>query len=359
VRDGDGNGTTNDAGSAWTVGETFVDAANRIAVRVETETESGWEIYARSNTAILTATVTGPGTITASPGGISCPADCSEPYGNGEAVTLTATPTGDALFLGWSGACSGTGECVVSPSGDVSVSATFGAPETGTLDVVVTGPGSVTSDPAGITCPADCSEELLAGTSVTLTAVPTTGAEFDGWGGACSGTEACVVTIGETVSVSAAFSAALVITSAAERPGATVGASYADQLEAVAEAGTLTWSLAAGALPAGLVLASSGAISGIPEEEGAFTFTVRAASNGSEVTKQLTLAVGVPVLDAAMVVDAVIAEQSALTADARRYLDLQGNRNGRVDAGDVRAWLQKNGVVPGAAAQPNTSQEKP
>jgi hypothetical protein len=28
-----------------------------------------------------------------------------------------------------------------------------------------------------------------------------------------------------------------------------------------------------------------------------------------------------------------------LSADERSYLDLQGNANGRMDAGDVRAWL--------------------
>lgn len=59
-----------------------------------------------------------------------------------------------------------------------------------TLTVSVSGAGAVTSSPAGISCPTDCSETFSVGGAVTLTATPDSGQSFSGWGGACSGTSA-------------------------------------------------------------------------------------------------------------------------------------------------------------------------
>src|SRR6185436_17164905 len=57
---------------------------------------------------------TGAGTVTSTPGGIDCGADCSERYLAGTQVTLTATADASSSFAGWGGAgCSGTGPCVV------------------------------------------------------------------------------------------------------------------------------------------------------------------------------------------------------------------------------------------------------
>jgi len=68
---------------------------------------------------------TGSGTVTSSPAGINCGTDCSESYSSGTSVTLTASAAAGSTFAGWSGACSGTGSCVVSMSSDKSVTATF------------------------------------------------------------------------------------------------------------------------------------------------------------------------------------------------------------------------------------------
>jgi hypothetical protein len=43
-----------------------------------------------------------------------------------------------------------------------------------------TGSGTVTSNPAGINCGTDCTENYNVGTSVTLTAIPATGFTFAG-----------------------------------------------------------------------------------------------------------------------------------------------------------------------------------
>jgi hypothetical protein len=72
------------------------------------------------------------------------------------------------------------------------------------VSVTVNGPGTVTSSPAGIECPATCAGKFQG--SVTLTATPTAGAVFRGWTGVCSGTATCEVT--SEGSVTAAFSPA-------------------------------------------------------------------------------------------------------------------------------------------------------
>lgn len=77
------------------------------------------------HTLSVTKTGTGSGTVTSSPAGINCGADCSESYGSGTSVTLTASPVTGSTFAGWSGACSGTGSCILTMDADKSVTATF------------------------------------------------------------------------------------------------------------------------------------------------------------------------------------------------------------------------------------------
>ncbi len=57
----------------------------------------------------------GTGTVSSSPAGTpgitNCSGTCSSSFNNGQAVVLTATPTGGSTFAGWSGDCTGTGTC--------------------------------------------------------------------------------------------------------------------------------------------------------------------------------------------------------------------------------------------------------
>ena len=120
-------------------------------------------------------------------------------------VTLTATPGTNVVFAGWSGACSGTGACTVTMDAAKAVTATF-EPTPRALDVAVTGGGSVTSAPAGISCPTACAASFGHGTDVTLTATPSPGSSLVGWGGACSGFAAtCTVSMTAARSVTAEF----------------------------------------------------------------------------------------------------------------------------------------------------------
>ena len=74
----------------------------------------------------LTVAKTGPGSVTADVPGIDCGATCASIYNYNTLVTLTATPTPGAHFLGWSGeGCSGTGTCVVTMTQARTVTAPF------------------------------------------------------------------------------------------------------------------------------------------------------------------------------------------------------------------------------------------
>jgi sugar lactone lactonase YvrE len=77
-------------------------------------------------------------------------------------------------------------------------------------------------------------------------------------------------------------------------PAGAVGARYSSTLQAVAGTAPYTWSVAFGALPAGLTLSSTGVITGIPTTAGSFTFTVRAddsTASPQPALRQLTLTV--------------------------------------------------------------------
>jgi len=149
---------------------------------------------------------TGGGVVTSSPAGINCGATCGASFAPSTVVTLTATPDGTSTFTGWSGACSGTGSCVVTMDAGKSVTATFTRIQYAlSVSKTGTGGGTVTSTPPGINCGASCSASVDAGTVVTLTPTPDATSNFTGWSGACSGTGACAVTMNSAQAVTATF----------------------------------------------------------------------------------------------------------------------------------------------------------
>jgi hypothetical protein len=88
----------------------------------------------------------------------------------------------------------------VAPLGFVNVIYGLNAAKSGS------GSGTVTSDPAGISCGSDCTETYPQDQSVTLAAAANLGSIFTGWsGGGCSGTGSCEVTMNANITVTAAF----------------------------------------------------------------------------------------------------------------------------------------------------------
>src|SRR5579883_2824054 len=103
------------------------------------------------------------------------------------------------------------------PAGDVAL----------TVVEAGNGSGAVTSSPAGIYCGSTCQGWFASGAQATLTATASSGSSFAGWGGACSGTGACVVTMNAAKSVTATFTSPAATLSASIAGGGTVTSSPA------------------------------------------------------------------------------------------------------------------------------------
>jgi PKD repeat protein len=171
----------------------------------------------------------GSGTVNLTPPNVDCvnvpgsPRTCQSSYPIGAVVQLTATPSVDSIFVGWTlGACTGTTpSCSVTMDEAKAVQATFRG-RTLVLSVVSeqNGVGSVSVEPPGALCTGaagitqTCEYRYAAGASVTLAALPSIDMVFVGWsGGSCSGTSpTCDLTIGDVNLVTAVFRGPEVLT---------------------------------------------------------------------------------------------------------------------------------------------------
>jgi hypothetical protein len=141
------------------------------------------------DTLSVTKTGAGTGTVTSNPAGISCGGSCSASFDENSLVLLTATPTAGSRFVAWTGCVTQVGDppntCVATMSGDQAVTAQF-QPNTLTVMLAGTGTGSVASTtPTGITCGADCTENITVGQTVHLVATPSGASTFAGWSANC------------------------------------------------------------------------------------------------------------------------------------------------------------------------------
>ena len=86
----------------------------------------------------LTVSISGQGTVTSTDGFINCPGSCTHSYLSFTQVTLNAAPAHNWNFEGWSGACSGVGQCLLTMLGNYGVSAYFNQPGNGLHFTAVT-----------------------------------------------------------------------------------------------------------------------------------------------------------------------------------------------------------------------------
>lgn len=88
-----------------------------------------------------------------------------------------------------------------------------------------------------------------------------------------------------------------IVVAPATLPGANAGQAYSQTVTATGGVATYAFTVTAGALPAGLSLASGGALTGTPTAVGSFNFTVTATDANSQTgNRAYTLAVGAPTL---------------------------------------------------------------
>jgi len=155
----------------------------------------------------LEVTVNGNGSVESSPSGIACPGDCTAGFISAEKVLLTAMAAPGSEFAGWSGACSGSGPCVVSMDQDRQVTALF---ESSGFELTVVlegeGAGQVVEvlGLSAIDCPDTCSAIYPTDSEVTLDALPNIDSVFQGFGGDCQGTN-CSLTLDRNRVVRAVF----------------------------------------------------------------------------------------------------------------------------------------------------------
>lgn len=158
----------------------------------------------------------GYGSISTSPGNLTCSTKCSstsKSFNSGTVVQLTATASSGRVFTGWSGDCAGTqATCVVTMNSAKSVRAVFDVgssqPASYALTLAKVNPSyGVVS--GSLSCNTRCSvtsKSFKTGYTVKLSARAAKKRRFVGWTGDCSGSSStCVVTMTSAKSIQAVF----------------------------------------------------------------------------------------------------------------------------------------------------------
>jgi len=145
------------------------------------------------------------------------------------------------------------------------------------------GSGTVTSSPAGINCGSTCSAGYASGTSVALTASAASGSTFGGWGGSCSGTGTCTVSMTAARSVTATFNSTAGNTVSINAGGQATGSFAADAFFSAGNTFSTTnaidTSQISGTVPPQAVFQT--------ERYGEFTYTIPNRTAGSAQTVTL------------------------------------------------------------------------
>lgn len=158
----------------------------------------------------------GYGSISSSPGKLTCSTKCSstsKSFNSGTVVRLTAKASKGRVFTGWSGDCAGTqATCVVTMNSAKSVRAVFDVgssqPASYALTLAKVNPSyGVVS--GSLSCNTQCSQtskSFKTGNTVKLRARAAKNRRFVGWTGDCSGSSStCVVTMTSAKSIQAVF----------------------------------------------------------------------------------------------------------------------------------------------------------
>ena len=140
------------------------------------------------------------------------------------------------------------------------------------------------------------------------------------------------------------------LTIVTQLPDANIGLDYEHSLTYTGQSGSATWELLAGALPPGVTLDEvTGLLEGNPTLAGVFDLTVKVDDGARTGFANLMLTVVSPQISASAVANAIFGLRS-LPAQEVTFLDSQGNLNGSLDIGDLRAHLRVLGLLPGGGS---------
>ena len=235
---------------------------------------------ARSAAAKVSLSVNGTGStaggvVTSNRGGISCTISvvggvasrqgkCEQDYKTGATVTLTGAPAGGGVVTSWTG-CTGAAEsalsCEVKLDFARTVSVAFGPPASSFVLSIAGGAGGsgkITSTPQGISCTVTggtagttgCTTSFGSGTSVTLSAVASSGSFLKAWaGGGCdaAGTGAgtsmgsCVVRMSAAQNVVVSFDVTSPIASSGQWSAPMTWPALAIHAHLLPDGRVLTW----------------------------------------------------------------------------------------------------------------------
>ena len=181
---------------------------------------------------------------------------------------------------------------------------------------------------------------------VTLVArVDSAGHIFEGWTGsdtAATG-DTLVVRMSRPFSLDAVFAAPLAVADDSF-PAARMGTEYRHQLSVIGGSGDNSWAVTSGTLPAGLTMNPLGVVTGLPAQTGDFRIGVAVSSGSQLAVDTLQLNVTAPALAVADVLQHLVGRGTPLSQTDVVYLDLLGNGNSRLDAGDFLAWVRATGA---------------
>jgi len=142
------------------------------------------------------------------------------------------------------------------------------------------------------------------------------------------------------------------------RPAGSATRAYTDTLRVAGGTGSYQWAVSEGSLPPGLTISQAGVVGGTPTTPGAYRLRMIVTSGPVSLSLPLRYTVAEAPIEAANVAKALLGDPSALTPAEVEYMDTRGNRNGRLDVGDVRAWLRGKGQIP-AALRPFVTPDSP
>jgi YVTN family beta-propeller protein len=204
---GSGSFSLNPTGGTYNHGTMVTISASPAASSVFTS----WSGCAQQSGATCTVTMDGPKTVTVTftlkqytltvsnagngSGTVTPPGGT---YNHGTTVTLSASPAASSVFTSWSGCTANGSSCSVTMDAAKTVTATFTLKQyTLGVSMAGNGTGSVGLNPPGGT--------YNHGTSVSLTATPSSGSQFGGWSNSCGTSNPCVVVMNGPQSVTATF----------------------------------------------------------------------------------------------------------------------------------------------------------